>query len=108
MMKKLQMASLIDISCYLSPFWIFSYLYYKIRKNEFDPFHIRQGLGLFIIWLIVFFMMYVPLLGILMILVFMFIMPVLSIIGMNNAYRMTHKELPLIGKLISETLKNFK
>jgi uncharacterized membrane protein len=53
-------------------------------------------------------MMYVPLLGILMIIVFLILMPSLAIIGMINAFKGSCHELPLIGKLIASTLKNFK
>jgi uncharacterized membrane protein len=106
--KKFQIANLINMSCYLGPFWIFPYLLYRLKDEKISLFHIRQGFGLLLAWIIFFFMMYVPLLGILMVVVILFVMPILAIIGIRNAFNANEKELPFIGELFSLTLKNFK
>ncbi len=96
----------ITIFSYLWILWIAAYILYEKKKSDFNLFHLRQGLGLFIIWIInvilssflpatISFILYIAI-------------AVFEIIGIISALKGEQKELPLIGKFINDNLKNFK
>jgi len=98
----------IGILSYLGLLWIIAYFLYGNNKTEYNLFHLRQGLGIFILaiinWILgkilpdfLFFVTIIITVGIL----------IFAIIGIINALNNTQKELPIIGKFISENLKNF-
>jgi uncharacterized membrane protein len=83
------------VLAYLGPLVIISYLVAK--DDPFVKFHIRQGLVLFAIEVIVWFVGMVfwllwPILGIINMITF-----VLSIIGIINAVQGNQKQLPIVG-----------
>ncbi len=96
----------IAVFSYLWILWIAAYILYEKKKSGFNLFHLRQGLGLFIIWIInvilssflpatISFILYIAI-------------AVFEIIGIISALKGEQKELPLIGKFINDNLKNFK
>jgi uncharacterized membrane protein len=99
--------------------WIVAYIMYGSKKTEYNTFHIRQGLGLFIIWvaaiigfsIVLVIVAFIPMIWGLVHFVSYIVylaLTVLAILGILNANAGTQKELPVIGKFISNTLKNFK
>ncbi|MCF6240226.1 MAG: hypothetical protein L3J74_02635 [Bacteroidales bacterium] len=94
------------IFSYLWILWIAAYILYEKKKSEFNLFHLRQGLGLFIIWIInVILSNFLP--AMLSLFIYLAI-AVFEIIGIILAVKGEQKELPLIGKFINDNLKNFK
>jgi uncharacterized membrane protein len=99
--------------------WIVAYILYRNKKSEYNTFHVRQGLGLFILWVgvYIFFSIVLVVLGRLYFLSFILTfvsslvylaLLILAILGIVNANDGKQKELPVIGKYISDMLKNFK
>lgn len=96
----------IAIFSYLWILWIAAYILYEKKKSEFNLFHLRQGLGLFIIWIInVILSSFIP--ASISLVIYLAI-AVFEIIGIISAIKGEQKELPLIGKFINNNLKNFK
>jgi uncharacterized membrane protein len=83
---------------YIGPLVIISYL--VSRNDQFVKFHIKQGLALFgvevVMWLIGMFMFIYPLW--ILINIINLIVLILSILGIINALQGKEKELPLTGK----------
>ncbi len=102
----------IGILSYLGILWVIAYILYGKKKSEYNIFHLRQGLGLFItwigLWIVGYIMAYIPLIGGLIMLVLYLGVLVLMIMGIIGAANGEKKELPFVGKLISENLKSFK
>ncbi|RLD65568.1 MAG: hypothetical protein DRI95_08420 [Bacteroidetes bacterium] len=101
----------IGILSYLGILWVIAYILYGKKKSEYNIFHLRQGLGLFIIWIglwiVGYIMAYIPLIGGLIMLVLYLGVLVLMIMGIIGAANGEKKELPVLGKLINENLKGF-
>ena len=101
----------IGILSYLGILWVIAYILYGKKKSEYNIFHLRQGLGLFIIWIglwiVGYIMAYIPVIGGLIMLVLYLGVLVLMIMGIIGAANGEKKELPVLGKLISENLKSF-
>ncbi len=101
----------IGILSYLGILWVVAYILYGKKKSEYNIFHLRQGLGLFIIWIglwiVGYIMAYIPLIGGLIMLVLYLGVLVLMIMGIIGAANGEKKELPVLGKLINENLKGF-
>lgn len=86
-----------SILAYIGPLVIVSYI--AARTNESVKFHIKQGLVLFSIEVIVWILgKVVPMLYLLLVIVNIGTL-VLSIIGIINAARHADKKLPLVGDL---------
>ncbi len=107
---------LIGILSYLGILWVVAFILYGNKKTEYNKFHVKEGLGLFIfivaIYVLSFIIGYIPIIniiwGILMIFVYIFYL-ILIIIGIINAANGAQKPLPLIGNLITKKfLANFK
>ena len=96
---------IVGILSYLWILWIVAYILYGKEKSDFKLFHIRQGLGLFIIWLIVVILSnFLPSI----INLFLYVaITVFEIIGIISVLNGEQKELPFIGEFINENLKNF-
>ena len=97
---------LITILSYLGFLWIISYILYGKKKSEYNLFHLRQGLGLFIIVIANWIIGRIPVIGFLSLFIAIAIL-IFAIIGIINAANGTQKPLPLIGDFINENLKNF-
>ncbi len=96
----------IGIFSYLWILWIAAYILYEKKKSAFNLFHLRQGLGLFIIWLLVVILSnFLPAWISLLLYIVIAVFEILGIISVINGQT---KELPFIGKFINENLKNFK
>ena len=78
------------------------------QEKSFNAFHLRQGLGLFTLWLIYsvlkWLIIWIPLLGIfadrMIIIAFIFI----GILGILNAYKGLKRPLPFIGESIERIM----
>lgn len=106
---------LIGILSYLGLLWIVAYILYGSKKTEYNLFHVKQGLGLIIVWvglwIVAFVLAFVPVLGMIIGIVMIFVylaLLVLMILGIINAANGVQKELPLVGKLTASLLTNFK
>ena len=102
----------IAILSYIGILWVVAYVLYGNKKSDYNMFHLRQGLGLFIIAIVFYILSYilafVPFLGSLIMLVLWIAVLIFMILGIINAANGEKKELPIIGKLISDNLKGFK
>jgi uncharacterized membrane protein len=89
---------LMAVISYIGPLVIISYL--VSRNDQFVKFHIKQGLALFgvevVMWLIGMFMFIYPLW--ILINIINLVVLILSILGIVNALQGKEKELPLTGK----------
>lgn len=106
---------LIGILSYLGLLWIVAYILYGSKKTEYNLFHVKQGLGLLIVWvglwIVGFILAFIPVLGLIIGFVMIFVylaLLVLIILGIINAANGVQKELPLVGKLTGSFLTNFK
>ncbi len=106
---------LIGILSYLGILWIVAYILYGSKKTEYNLFHVKQGLGLIIVWLgiwiIAFIAAFIPVVGMIIgfIMIFVYLgLLVVMILGIINAANGVQKELPLVGKLTAALLTNFK
>jgi uncharacterized membrane protein len=103
---------LITILSYFGILWIVSYILYGNKKSEYNAFHLRQGLGLIILYFVVmilaYILAYIPILGWLVILGLYILLFVFWIMGVIGAAQGTQKPLPLVGKLIQDILKGIK
>lgn len=105
--------NVIGILSYL--FWPVAYILFMNKKSEYNTFHVRQGLGILIIFIAVMIVVnifaFIPFLGwifwILSWFIYIFI-SILAIIGLIGAINKEMKEVPIIGKPIAELLKNLK
>lgn len=97
----------IGILSYIGLLWIIAYIMYGKNKTEYNTFHVRQGLGLFIIGIANFIIGKIPYIGFISIFISIALL-IFMIIGIIGAAKGEQKELPLIGKLINDNLKNFK
>jgi uncharacterized membrane protein len=89
--------TLMGVLAYIGPLVIISYLFAK--DNPFVKFHIKQGLVLFVIEIVVWFLgmivwMLWPILNIVNLIVL-----ILAIIGIVNVVKGREKMLPLVGSL---------
>ncbi|RLD80807.1 MAG: hypothetical protein DRJ10_06955 [Bacteroidetes bacterium] len=98
---------LIGILSYFGILWIVAYILYGKKKSEYNVFHLRQGLGIFILLIANMIIGRIPFIGWLSIFIWIAIM-VFAIMGIIGAAKGEQKELPLIGGFISENLKSFK
>ena len=98
---------LIGILSYLGILWIIAYILYDKKKSEINLFHLRQGLGLFIILIAIYITGYLPVIGRLSWILYLGWLA-FTVIGIIAAANGEKKELPFIGKFINENLKNFK
>lgn len=98
----------IGILSYLGLLWIVAYIIYNNKKSEYNIFHLRQGLGLLIVGIANMIIGAIPFIGWLISLIVFFAIIAFMIIGIMAAANGEQKELPLIGKFISENLKGFK
>jgi uncharacterized membrane protein len=100
----------ISILAYI-PFlgWIIALILNSDKTGEekaYNAFHLRQGLGLFALWLIYsvlkWIIIWIPLLGIfadrMIVIAFIF----MGILGIMNAYKGSKRPLPLIGETIEK------
>jgi uncharacterized membrane protein len=103
---------LITILSYFGLLWIVSYILYGNKKSEYNAFHLRQGLGVIILYFVVmilsYILAYIPILGWLVILGLYILLLVFWIMGVISAAQGTQKPLPLVGKLIQDILKAIK
>ncbi len=98
---------LIGILSYLGILWVVAYILYGKKKSEYNLFHLRQGLGIFILLIINTIIGRIPVIGWLSIFIGIAIL-VFAIMGIIGAAKGEQKELPLIGGFIKENLKTFK
>ncbi len=98
----------IGILSYLGILWIVAYILYGNKKSDYNLFHVRQGLGLFIISIAAYIIGYVPFIGWLIYYVVAIFVLVCAIMGIIAAANGTKKEVPLIGKTINDMLQNIK
>ena len=103
---------LIAILSYFGILWIVSYILYGNKKSEFNAFHLRQGLGMIILYIVAmilaFILAFIPYLGALLVFVLYIGLLVLWIMGLIGAIQGTQKPLPLIGSQIQDMLKGIK
>ena len=97
----------IGILSYLGILWIVAYIIYGNKKSEYNVFHLRQGLGLFIVGIANMIIGRIPVIGVLSMFIGIALL-VFMILGIINAAKGEQKELPLIGGFINENLKSFK
>ena len=97
----------IGILSYLGILWVVAYILYGKKKSDYNIFHLRQGLGLFIIVIANMIIGRIPVIGWLSIFIGLAVL-VFAIMGIIGAAKGEQKELPLIGGFISENLKSFK
>ena len=96
----------IAVLSYLGILWVVAYIMYGNKKSEYNLFHIRQGLGVMILWIATIIIgLFLPAfidrlltLGAV----------VLMIMGAIEAGKGTVKPLPVIGEFIQENLKMIK
>jgi len=106
---------IIGILSYLGLLWIVAYILYGSKKTEYNLFHVKQGLGLFItmigVYVVCMILVMVPIIGFLFGILLIFIWlawVVLVILGILNAANGVQKELPLVGIVTTKLLNNFK
>jgi uncharacterized membrane protein len=106
---------LIGILSYLGILWIVAYILYGSKKTEYNLFHVKQGLGLIIawvaLWFVSFVLAFIPIIniiwGIIAMILYLVIF-VIMIIGIINAANGQMKPLIIVGKFADTLLKNFK
>ena len=98
----------IGVLSYLGILWIVAYILYGSKKTEYNLFHVRQGLGLFIMWIITYIVGFIPFVGWILYLVLAIFLFICAIMGIISAAGGTQKPSPVVGKLIADSLKNFK
>ena len=98
---------IIGILSYLGILWIVAYILYGKKKSEYNLFHLRQGLGIFIVVIANMIIGRIPVIGWLSMFIGIAVL-VFAIMGIIGAAKGEQKELPLIGGFISENLKTFK
>lgn len=69
----------------------------KIRKSDYVKYHVKQGIVLFIAWLIVSVIWQIPVFGKVVAPILDIILIVLLVIGIINALNMQKKQLPIVG-----------
>lgn len=92
-----------SILAYLGILWLVAYFVGKEQRNSLSSYHLKQGLGFFVIIILVnvvlnIIIMLVPALGTPLSLVSLAFL-ILMIFGIINAANEVQKPLPLIGKL---------
>jgi len=97
----------VGILSYLGLLWIIAYILYGKNKTEYNTFHVRQGLGLFILAIGNMIIGKIPVIGFISIFIAIAII-IFAIMGIIGAAKGEQKELPLIGAFINENLKSFK
>lgn len=97
----------IGILSYLGLLWIVAYFLYNNKKSEYNIFHLRQGLGLLIVSIIIFIIGNIPVIRWIS-WIFYLAWMVLAVMGIIGAANGEKKELPFVGKFINENLKSFK
>src|SRR5690554_52445 len=78
--------------------WIVALILNQDKKDALAAFHIRQGLGLMVIILILFAISFIPFLGWLINIVGMLLVLVLWIIGLIGAIQSERKLVPVLGE----------
>ncbi len=96
----------IAVLSYLGILWVVAYIMYGNKKSEYNLFHIRQGLGVMLLWIGTFIIgWFLPaFIGRLLTLGVV----VLMILGAIEASKGSIKPLPIIGEFIQENLKMIK
>jgi uncharacterized membrane protein len=97
----------VGILSYIGLLWIVAYILYGKNKTEYNTFHIRQGLGLFILAIGNMIISKLPVIGFISLFIYIAIF-IFAIMGILGAAKGEQKELPLIGAFINDNLKNFK
>lgn len=72
------------------------------KEDKFVKYHVRQGLVIFIAWIVLYILgmiIYIPLISWLIFLVLRLVFLVLMIVGIMNAAQGKKKPLPVIGKM---------
>ncbi|MBN1250933.1 MAG: hypothetical protein JXR51_14030 [Bacteroidales bacterium] len=97
----------IGILSYLGILWVVAYIIYGNKKTDYNLFHLKQGLGLFIVIIVL------MIIGSLLVIrwfswIFYIAYLVFAIMGIISAANGEQKPLPIIGKFFADTLKNFK
>ena len=95
--------------------WIIAFVLYNNNKSQLAAFHIRQSLGLMIIaialYIVMFIFLFIPVLGwIISILIYICLVGifVLWIIGLVAAINGQEKPVPVIGNLAQSSLSGIK
>ncbi|OQX99547.1 MAG: hypothetical protein B6I20_09830 [Bacteroidetes bacterium 4572_117] len=97
----------IGILSYIGLLWIVAYVLYGKKKSDYNVFHLRQGLGLFIVSIAIYIISSLPMIWRFSWILY-FAWVAFAIMGIINAANGEKKELPFIGKFISDNLKSFK
>ncbi len=105
----------IGILSYLGVLWVVAYIMYGNKKSEYNAFHVREGLGVIILFVALIVIVSVlsfiklSLIAWIINLVAYPIIGVLCIIGIINAVNGDMKPLPIISENFTQkVLKNFK
>jgi len=102
----------IAILSYLGILWVIAYVMYGNKKSENNLFHLRQGLGLFIVLIALYILGhilgYIPIIGALIMLVLWIGYLIIAIMGVINAAKGVQKYLPLFGKIAESNLTSIK
>lgn len=95
--------------------WIIAFVLYNNSKSKLAAFHIRQSLGLMIVaialYIIMFIFLFIPVLGwIISILIYICLIGifVLWVIGLVAAINGQEKPVPVIGKMSQDMLSGIK
>ncbi|HET9745809.1 MAG TPA: hypothetical protein VFP97_08855 [Chitinophagaceae bacterium] len=95
--------------------WIIAFVLYNNNKSKLAAYHIRQSLGLMIaaiaLYIVMFIFLFIPVLGwIISILIYICLIGlfVLWVFGLVAAINGQEKPVPLLGKIIQDTLSGIK
>ncbi len=90
--------------------WIVAYVMFKDeksgRKTEFNVFHIRQSLGINILFLVSWVVDFIPFIGGILYTIVSLAILVFWILGLVAAVNGEMKEIPVVGNTIQDTLKS--
>lgn len=110
MAKKQSSKSSSNKGCAILSYLLIGIIWYfvdnKMKKDSFVKFHVKQGLGLLILDIIVCIIAGIPILGWIIAPILNIIVLVLLIVGIINAANNKEKELPIIGKYASDWFKS--
>ena len=71
----------------------------EAKKDPFVKYHVKQGLALFLVGIVMRIIAYIPVIGWVLVWLFNILLFVLFIIGIRHALNNEQKSLPVIGKL---------
>jgi len=93
---------LVSILCYFIVGIVWFFIDSSIQNSSFIKFHVKQAIVLFItdllLSVVMDFLYYIPILGLILSYIAYLLMLILVIIGIFNALSLKEKELPLIGR----------